>query len=297
MFIQSSRIAVLFFLLSLETIIGSEEGFKVLFSTGMHFPIQDWTGREMLISKIHKNRESIIFVRTSNTEFVVKDEKSSEIYLKLSTEVSSFSPRFDVAILVDFRKTDDEITLLFYGSSGFYCARSTAKPVSLLPGEHWLPIKYLDVHKWHLFEVIKLSDPYPESPGAETGIREARINNKGNIEFVVDGPEGKEPLVDEFAFEGRKYKDQQDFWYSISKNGQKCESPQVWYRGYKPFIVDEMVELEMNKRSPSKTRNEWKFNGKDEATKWYRSKFNDKKAAEEIILTLEKVYSADSKEK
>lgn len=274
--------------------------YRFPFGSGVHYDVHEWTGTESVISRLENNDDTIIYARTSPIEFVVKNEKCGEIYFKFSEPSCSYSPGNN-GFLVDFRKDGDKVWSLFYSRThGFYWAMATSNSVKLAVGEHWLPIKGLNVDKWRLYEVMKFRDPYPESSypnpdilGAESGIETARINVRGNVEFVLYDAKEKVPLVDEFAFGEQRKKDTHDFWFTILKNEKEWDSLIVWNRGYKPCIIDEIANLEMNRRSGSIAKFEWRFGSKDEAIQWYRSNFYDKKAAEEIVAIIEKVYSTD----
>lgn len=240
----------------------------------------------------------MVVVRVSADKYVVREQQGHDIYFKFTEKIQNLSPGFPEILIVDFRKDVDSVTVLFYGQNGYYLAKAVNKPLPVRPPEHWLPIRDLDNEKWHLADTMLISDPYPDSIGAEAGIVEARLNHKGNVEFQLSEDNATSLIVDEFSISNERAKDDQDHWSLLLKNGKKWTDSSVWNRRYRPFVIIEAEEVEILQRSsPNVIRIlcERRFAGNNEAIQWYRTNFKDKNAAEEIIRIIEKAYAVEDR--
>ncbi len=273
------------------------ETFPANLGLGEHLQNPEWNGKELILSKLHKGEDLITLVRVSLSDYVVRSEKSSEVFFKMTNKIDFFSPGLPNSFLVDFRRNSEYVTALMYGDRGYYCVKASIRPMVVDPPNHWLPIKMLETKKWYLTEAIKITDPYPDSIGAESGIIATRLNDTGQIEFQLTQDDQKPNIVDVISFGTERKKTEQGKWIQLLKNGEKWQDSPVWNRGYLPFVIDEQEEKEMyqNQKSTEGVRDRcgWNFESKDEAIKWYRDNFQDKQAAEAIIQIIDKAFAAE----
>ena len=158
-----------------------------------YYDPDQWDGTKQVVTKLLKDAETILLVRTSKGEFEVrKDLPNREVFFRFSATREATSPGLRWAVMVDFLQVGDMSAVLMLGDRGYYYVRSSTTPLKLKPPLHFFPEKMLIAGRW---VPICSAGPgdfyYPEAHGGiEGGIAKARLKNIDEIEFEKSSENG-----------------------------------------------------------------------------------------------------------
>lgn len=259
---------------------------------GFHrdFKFSEWNGEHVVISRLEKNDQVILFQRISKHDLIVSNEKSSEIYFKIHDSPPKLFEESDNMVLVDFWSSGNSVAALFCCNRGFYSLlRAYDKPPKTEKPRHWREPSFALCKGWHLSEILSVTE-YGLHLDA---IQRARINERGEMEFRWK----RDDKIEFFTFT-REPKGPPgtipNFVTFCLKNGVKS----VKGNGYMPSVLLESQERFWATEHPMEFLNGrvdgW-FSSREEAVKWYGSEFQDKDAAGDIIGVINKASAEGDK--
>ena len=285
-----------------ESITSSDLNAKsVMQGRGEHryVSLQNWNGNSEIVSRLEKNNQIFLLERISKNEFVVKDEKTNQEYVRLIDENPWILKPKDGISLVDIRIEKECVTTLFSCPNDCIWVRSRPSNYSLKSPLHWLPPLSPSTKDWKIESAMYLRPLFKNNsslmPGTDpAGLVEICLNADNDIEFVFE-----DKTKDVYAF---KY-----FPAEVNTNAnrfkaycEKNEKPYTLNGGALCLVRGIITESEHLKEFKEKTTDDVKvflkffFTNKNEAIQWYGNNFQDKQAAEEIIGIISKAYSNES---
>lgn len=170
------------------------------------YDLNVWKGKEQLITKLTKGGELFEFVRVSKEEFQIRQAgEEGEIFFKFSTEFDDRGVILEQGKMVDILRSQDTVTALFYGNSGYFLIEASNKPPELKKSQVRLIPKPVRVHNWTRTFRVWATDYYADTDiGDEIShkVTSAKLADFRKIEFIHRDRNGKATPADIFTFQG-----------------------------------------------------------------------------------------------
>lgn len=208
------------------------------FGRGQHFKfsLDEWNGEAQLITRLKKNDEIYLYLRTSEQEFNIQrriSESKSETLFKFFLSMPAITPYLRDAVLVDILHNKEQAAILMVSARGYFYLKSSSTPPQVDPPKHFIPNKKLG--NWIPRLIVTDCDYYWDSPSEADlpfeKVLTARLSGFNEIEFTPIEPKDKVNRRDVFSISDE----------GITKNGKPFRSKYLARPISNMGIIDEIT--------------------------------------------------------